>query len=233
LCPGPSVVNILRPGVPAAAARVRTAGRRDGCPRLQRIVSPSAGREHHPVVVPAGVSLEFSTFHGKIMAETVLGMMLCHARGLMRARLLQTGEEPWPRRGSGPEYFRPADRLLPADELEAELPGADHLVLCLPVGVETDRILDGRRLALLPAQAGIYNVGRGNAIDEEALAELLRELPGAEAYLDVFAEEPLAETSPLRGLPNCLVLPHLSPNAPEFMDLFVEELIGRLQSASG
>jgi len=34
----------------------------------------------------------------------------------------------------------------------------------------------------------------------------------------------------LRGLPNCLILPHVSANAPEFMDLFVEELITRLSA---
>ena len=245
-------------------------------PRLRRIISPSAGREHHPAEVPAGVSLEFSGFHGRIMAETVLAMMLCHARGLMRAARLQHAGPSWPQRdlephlrilrdshvvilgfghigehvgrlakgcgarltglrrtpGAPPRYFTPHDRLGSAGELEAVLPQADHLALCLPGGPETDRVLDGVRLRLLPDHAGIYNVGRGNAIDEAALAEVLRDRPGTEAYLDVFNEEPLPEDSPLRPLPNCLVLPHLSPNAPEFMDLFVEELLGRLQPAA-
>jgi phosphoglycerate dehydrogenase-like enzyme len=50
----------------------------------------------------------------------------------------------------------------------------------------------------------------------------------AAACLDVFREEPLAADSPLRSLPNCQILPHLSAIAPDFLDLFVEELIERL-----
>jgi phosphoglycerate dehydrogenase-like enzyme len=217
------------------------------------------------------VRFEFSTFHGKIMAETVLGMMLCHARGLVRAYDLQN-KEYWPDQklepelrllkdsritvlGFGhigthigrlvklfgtkitglkrkpnvnPDYFTEEDRLLAVDHLDEVLPETDHLVLCLPATSETAGILDGPRMAGLPERAGIYNVGRGNAVDEEALVDLLRERPLCEAYLDVFREEPLPAESPLRELPNCLILPHVSANAPEYMDLFVDELIDRL-----
>ena len=75
--------------------------------------------------------------------------------------------------------------------------------------VEEDRLLPAERL-------------------EEALTVLLEERPLCEAYLDVFREEPLAAESPLRNLPNCLILPHISANSPEYIDLFVEELIERL-----
>ena len=73
-------------------------------------------------------------------------------------------------------------------------------------------------------------MGGGNALEEEALAALLGERPLCGAYLDVFREEPLAAESPLRKLPNCLVLPHISANAPEYIDLFVDELIQHLAS---
>jgi phosphoglycerate dehydrogenase-like enzyme len=261
-------------------------------PRLRRIISPTAGAEWFPIQPPPGLKLEFSRFHGRIMAETVLGMMLGHARGLFASRALLAAN-PWPRaelepwlhtlrgarltvlgfgnigeriarlakacgpritglrrrptsvsgyapaaqpggeaqqggRRGAPEWFEPGDRLLPASELERVLPETDHLVLCLPASPGTDGILDARRLALLPAHAGIYNVGRGNAIDEEALAAWLASRPLAAAFLDVFREEPLAAHSPLRALPNCLILPHLSAIAPDFLDLFVEELLERL-----
>ena len=240
-------------------------------PGLRRLISPTAGRDWFPAELPPGVRFEFSTFHGRIMAETVAGMMLSHARGLLRAFGLQQAE-PWPdqrlepslkllrgsrvtvlgfghigshiarsakcfgaritaiRRnpGQNPDFFAEQDRLLPADRLEEVLPQTDHLVLCLPATEETADILDGRRMMLLPDNAGIYNVGRGNAIDEAALYALLRERPLCEAYLDVFKEEPLAADSPLRTLPNCLILPHVSALSPEYVDLFIDELIERL-----
>ena len=248
-------------------------------PRLERIISPTAGAEWFPIQPPPGLRLEFSRFHGRIMAETVLGMILGHARGLFAAAVLQASH-PWPRpelepflrtlRGAGltvlgfgqvgmriarlakacgpritalqrsaaeeparspaywPTWFEPGDRLLSASELDRVLPETDHLVLCLPATPETYRILDARRLELLPAHAGVYNVGRGNAVDEEALAAWLASRPLAAACLDVFREEPLDSGSPLRGLANCLILPHVSAIAPDFLDLFVEELIERL-----
>jgi len=240
-------------------------------PRLRCLISPTAGRDWFPAELPPGVRFEFSTFHGKIMAETVVGMMLSHARGLLRAFGLQR-EEPWPNQalepglrllkgsritvlgfghignhiarlakcfgalvtgvrrnpGQRPDYFTEQDRLLPADCLEEVLPQTDHLVLCLPATAETTGILNARRMMLLPENAGIYNVGRGNAIDEAALAAVLGKRPLCEAYLDVFKEEPLASESPLRTLPNCLILPHVSALSPEYVDLFVDELIERL-----
>lgn len=245
-------------------------------PRLRRLISPTAGRDWFPDQPPPGVCFEFSTFHGKIMAETVVGMMLSHARGLLRAFGLQQ-VEPWPNqtlepglrllKGSGvtvlgfghigkhiarlakcfgalitgvrrnpgqrPDFFTEQDHLLPADRLEEVMPKTDHLVLCLPATEETTGILNERRMMLLPENAGIYNVGRGNAIDEAALAAVLRERPLCEAYLDVFREEPLAADSPLRSLPNCLILPHVSALAPEYIDFFIEELIERLAEGPG
>jgi len=242
-------------------------------PRLRRLISPTAGRDWFPTKLPPGVRFEFSTFHGKIMAETVVGMMLSHARGLLRAHSLQRNE-PWPNQtlepglrllkrsrvtvlglghignhigglakcfgamitgmrrtlGVKPEYFTEEDRLFPAARLDEVLPETDHLVLCLPANPDTTGILNARRMTLLPQNAGIYNVGRGNAVDEQDLADLLRERPLCEAYLDVFRTEPLPADSPLRDLPNCLILPHVSANAPEYIDLFIDELIERLGS---
>jgi D-2-hydroxyacid dehydrogenase (NADP+) len=241
-------------------------------PRLRRVISPTAGRDWFPAELPPGVRFEFSTFHGKIMAETVVGMMLSHARGLLRAYSLQK-QESWPNRilepglrllkgsrvtvlgfgnigghiarmvkcfgalvtglrrdpGEMPDYFVEGDRLLAAERLDEVLRQTDHLVLCLPATPATTGIVDARRMALLPGNAGIYNVGRGNVLDEQALSALLEERPLCEAYLDVFQEEPLAAESPLRNLPNCLILPHVSANSPEYIDLFVEELIERLE----
>ncbi len=63
--------------------------------------------------------------------------------------------------------------------------------------------------------------------DEEALLEFLQSRPLSSAYLDVFREEPLPEDSPLRSCPNCLIMPHASAIAPEFMDFFIEDFLAR------
>jgi D-2-hydroxyacid dehydrogenase (NADP+) len=238
--------------------------------KLRLIVTPTAGKDFFQVTLPPTVALYNSSFHGHIIAETVLGMMLCHARGLLHAYRLRN-HDPWPqaeisgsqrmlrnsrltilgfgsignhiarlagpfgmritgiRRSAAeaPPWFSRGDRLARTGELEAILPATDHLVMCLPRSPESDNILSARRLALLPRQAALYNVGRGNAVDEEALAAALTAGNISAAYLDVFREEPLPETSPLRSCPNCLIMPHASGIAPEFMDLFIDEFLAR------
>jgi phosphoglycerate dehydrogenase-like enzyme len=128
---------------------------------------------------------------------------------------------------ASPDYFTRSDRILTIDELDSVLPETDYLVLSLPKSGKTDNILDKRRLELLPSHASIYNVGRGNSIDEAALIESLESNKISAAYLDVFQQEPLPMDSPLRTCPNCCIMPHASVLSPDFMDFFVEEFLDR------
>jgi D-2-hydroxyacid dehydrogenase (NADP+) len=116
-----------------------------------------------------------------------------------------------------------ADRVVGADELDAVLPSADHLVCFLPSGPETTNLLDARRIALLKPSAFLYNFGRGNLVDEAALAAALRQNALGGAVLDVFQEEPLPADSPLRAAPNCFLYPHASAFSPDYLDLCFEE----------
>jgi phosphoglycerate dehydrogenase-like enzyme len=113
-------------------------------------------------------------------------------------------------------------------DLDAELPGLDWLVLAVPLTSETRRLLDGRRLALLPPRARLVNVGRGALVDESALAEALAAGRLAGAALDVFEVEPLPAESPLWNLPGVIVTPHSSGTTPgnhvRAAELFVENL---------
>ncbi|MCL1857378.1 MAG: hypothetical protein FWF84_07060 [Kiritimatiellaeota bacterium] len=113
-------------------------------------------------------------------------------------------------------------------DLDTLLPAADYLVLALPATPSTDNLLDDRRLRLLPKRAFLCNVGRGNAIDEDALAHALAEGRLAGAALDVFKAEPLPSDSPLRRAPNCFLFPHISAVAPEYLDLYLDEVLSLL-----
>lgn len=99
-------------------------------------------------------------------------------------------------------------------ELDALLPALDYLVLALPLTAETERLLDARRIALLPARARVVNVGRGRLIEEPALVAALEAGSLAGAALDVFEVEPLPEESPLWTLPNVIVTPHSAGTNP-------------------
>ena len=62
------------------------------------------------------------------------------------------------------------------------------------------------------SDAYLVNVGRGNAVDEEALVSALNGGTLRGAALDVMETEPLPQDSPLRTAKNILITPHVSGN---------------------
>lgn len=138
-------------------------------------------------------------------------------------RRTTTRQQEWP------EYFTEGDAILPLDCLEEILPITEHLVLVLPRDATTDDIMNKKRLQMLPPHAIIYNWGRGNSIDENALAELLHAGRLGGAFLDVYKEEPLPMDSPLRTAPNLFLLPHISAVAPNYLDLFIDEFLEKMK----
>ena len=69
---------------------------------------------------------------------------------------------------------------------------------------------DGEEIALLPKEAVVVNVGRGTAIDQDALMQALNAGRLAGAALDVVRPEPLPPEHPLWNTKNLLLTPHLS-----------------------
>jgi phosphoglycerate dehydrogenase-like enzyme len=104
----------------------------------------------------------------------------------------------------------PFATVYPVARLHEFLAGLDYLVVLLPRTPETDRLLDGRALACLPAHAVLVNAGRGTCIDEAALLVALREERLAGAVLDVFETEPLPADHPLWTAPNTLITAHVA-----------------------
>ena len=104
------------------------------------------------------------------------------------------------------------DRVLPQSRLKEILPKTDILIMSLPSTPETAGILNEQTLALLPENAYVVNVGRGDAIDEPALIKALNEGKLAGAALDVMCHEPLPADDPLWEAKNLLMTPHVAGN---------------------
>ncbi len=85
---------------------------------------------------------------------------------------------------------------------------ADYIVLAVPVTESTNAFANAQRLALMKPDSCLINVGRGQLVDETALALALRERKIGGGALDVFPKEPLAADSPLWDVPNLLITPH-------------------------
>ena len=104
------------------------------------------------------------------------------------------------------------DEVQPIADLDKVLPDTKILVMALPGTAETIHILNRERIALLPKDAYIINVGRGTAIEQEPLIEALNEGRIAGAALDVMDPEPLPHDHPLWSAKNLILTPHVSGN---------------------
>jgi D-2-hydroxyacid dehydrogenase (NADP+) len=82
-------------------------------------------------------------------------------------------------------------------------------------------MIDAGVLSAMPKSAYFINIARGKIVDEGALIEALRSGRIAGAALDVFETEPLPESSPLWGLNNVIVTPHIGGMS----DIYAEQVM--------
>lgn len=101
-------------------------------------------------------------------------------------------------------------RLYPIEALHSVLAESDFVVMTLPLTDQTRHLLNAEAFAAMKNTAYLVNVGRGALVDENALAEAIKNKGIAGAALDVFEEEPLPEGSPLWALENVILSPHIS-----------------------
>lgn len=110
------------------------------------------------------------------------------------------------------------DETVKSDELPDLLREADHVALTLPLTEKTKGMIGAQELALLRPSAYLYNIGRGQLIDQDALIAALREGRLAGAGLDVVDPEPLPADSPLWALPNVLITGHHAVATPRLWE---------------
>ncbi|WP_405555498.1 D-2-hydroxyacid dehydrogenase [Streptomyces sp. NBC_01171] len=122
----------------------------------------------------------------------------------------------------------------PAD-LDRLIARADWVIAAAPLTDRTRGMFDAHRFGVMQPSAVFVNVGRGELVDEPALAEALRRRWIAGAALDVFTTEPLPADSTLWDLPGLLVSPHMSGDTvgwrdelgAQFVDLYERWAAGR------
>lgn len=105
-----------------------------------------------------------------------------------------------------PDYI---DELHTLDMLDALLGTADVVALALPQSAQSAGLMNESRLREMKRGAILLNVGRGSAIDTDALVKVLNE-GHIMAGVDVTDPEPLPAEHPLWKCENCLVTPHIS-----------------------
>jgi D-3-phosphoglycerate dehydrogenase len=94
-------------------------------------------------------------------------------------------------------------------DFEGLLSRSDFLSLHAPLNAETANILNSETLARVKPSCHIINCATGGLIDENALAESIRNGRVAGAAIDVFTKEPPGAKNPLLSLEQVICTPHL------------------------
>jgi D-3-phosphoglycerate dehydrogenase len=101
--------------------------------------------------------------------------------------------------------------IVPLEKLYKE---SDFITLHIPLTAQTKEMINARELALMKPTVRIINTARGGLINEEALANALKEKAVTGAAVDVFPQEPCT-SSLLFSLDNVIVTPHLGASTME------------------
>jgi glyoxylate reductase len=99
--------------------------------------------------------------------------------------------------------------------LEELLRTSDIVTLHVPLTPETRFLIDKERISMMKPGAFLINLARGEVVDEEALAEALREGRLGGAGIDVFSREPVDPDNPLLKLDNVVLTPHTAGGSNE------------------
>ena len=108
------------------------------------------------------------------------------------------------------------------------LKDSDFIVIGIPLSEKTRGLVNAEVLAACKPTAYLIDVSRGGIVDHAALIKALNDHKLAGAALDVFPEEPLSSKSPLWGMANVLITPHIAGISDKYderaMTLFAENL---------
>ncbi len=116
----------------------------------------------------------------------------------------------------------------PREHLQEMLGQCDYVVLCVPLTPDTEHLIGEAELRAMKKDSYLVNIARGHVIDEQALVRALREGWIGGAGLDVAEVEPLPSNSPLYGMPNVIITPHVAGLSTHYdqrlAQLFAENL---------
>ena len=129
-----------------------------------------------------------------------------------------------------PDAEREAKHNIKFVTFERLLVESDCLILAAPATPETRGIFSQHQFERMKQTAIFVNISRGALVDETALADNLRRGGLAGAGLDVFAVEPLPRDSPLLGLDNAVLTPHVAWGTTESVQTVLDTSIENVEA---
>jgi len=126
----------------------------------------------------------------------------------------------------------PLGNAQPKATLDALLKEAHVVSLHVPQHASTELLIGRSEIAAMRSGSILINASRGNVVDLDALAEALNSSHIGGAAIDVFPVEPRSNNdefvSPLRGLDQCILTPHIGGSTQEAQENIGVEVAEKL-----
>ena len=126
----------------------------------------------------------------------------------------------------------PLGNAVPSNSLEEVLRESHVVTLHVPQSPTTANLIGAEQLAIMHRDSYLINASRGNVVDLDALAHSLREGELKGAAIDVFPTEPKSNAqafeSPLRGMDNVILTPHIGGSTQEAQENIALEVTQKL-----
>lgn len=123
------------------------------------------------------------------------------------------------------EYHQTEAPWARVTDFEETLKTSDLISAHARVSSRTDRLFGSEQFGLMKPTALFVNTARGRLVDENALAEALRNETIAGAALDVFEVEPVSRSNPLLSRPNAILSPHIAASSTETLNAGLSHLV--------
>jgi phosphoglycerate dehydrogenase-like enzyme len=118
--------------------------------------------------------------------------------------------------------------VIPAS-IEEIIAQSDVISLNCPLTPETANLFDAAAFARMKRTAVLINAARGGVVVEDDLADALRRKVISAAAMDVFSVEPLPPDSPLIGLDNLTLTPHLAASTVDTFEPTVRRMFANME----
>ncbi len=174
----------------------------------ERVRAKSWGKKHADSLFDADVLI----VGGGGIAEKLVALLLP-----FRSRITVIRKRPDQRFVNGP-------KVVGFDQLDAELPKAQFVILACALTDETRFLFDEDRFSKMRSDAYLVNVARGEVVEQGALLSALADGVIAGAATDVTYPEPLPDGHPMWEEPKLLITPHTADTMPIVTRLFAERL---------
>jgi D-3-phosphoglycerate dehydrogenase len=169
--------------------------------------------------VREGRFAERDNLAGRELFGTTLGVI---GLGRIGEEVTRIGRDGFGMRVLGHDPFLDGETVRargaePVGSLDDLLSACDLVSVHVPLTGETRSLLGRRELELMPPGSVLIQTARGGVVDEDALAEALRDGHLAGAGVDVFGEEPPPADNPLLRAERAIFSPHTAAHTRQAM----------------